>query len=84
MRHNDFVTYSISCLHNLMIISGAFYYVLGNVSPRYRSQLKGIQLVCMAPVSALKKQGIDAIMKPIVEDIKKLEKVLYMYMHVFL
>ena len=53
-----------------------FYYLLGNINPRYRSQLKAIQLVAIANVSVIETHGVDAVLKPVVEDIKKLEKVI--------
>ena len=40
--------------------------------PRHRSQLSAIQLVCIAKTCIIKKYGIDAILKPLVEDIKEL------------
>ena len=51
-----------------------FYYLLGNISPQFRSQLKAIQLVCVAPALVVKSHGIDAVLEPFVEDMK-LEKV---------
>ena len=51
-----------------------FYYLLGNVRPKFRSQLKVIQLVAVVKASVIENNGIDAILKPLVEDIRKLEK----------
>ena len=51
-----------------------FYYLLGNVKPKYRSQLKVIQLVAVANSSVIDRNGIDAILTPVVDDIKSLEK----------
>lgn len=59
----------------LFVASGMFYYLLANISPQYRSQIKAIQLVCVAPSSAVTNHGVDAILEPFVEDVKKLEKV---------
>ena len=52
-----------------------FYYLLGNIRPRYRSQLKAIQLVAVVNTSIIDSNGIDAVLAPLVNDIKKLEKV---------
>ena len=52
-----------------------FYYLLGNIRPRYRSQLKAIQLVAVVNTSIIDSNGIDAVLAPLVDDIKKLEKV---------
>ena len=57
-------------------ITAMFYYLLGNIRPRYRSQLKAIQLVAVVNTSIIDSNGIDAILAPLVDDIKKLEKVI--------
>ena len=54
---------------------GAFYYLLGNCSPRFRSKIRNIQLLLLAKYSTVSEFGIDAMIKPIVEDIQKLESV---------
>lgn len=51
-----------------------FYYLLGNIRPRYRSQLKAIQLVAVVNASIVESSGIDAVLTPLV-DVKNLEKV---------
>ncbi len=53
-----------------------FYYLLGNVRPRYRLQLKAIQLAAIANASIIETQthGVDAVLEPVVDDIKQLEK----------
>lgn len=53
-----------------------FYYTLGNLSPKYRSLLKAIQLACVAPVSVVNKYGVDAVLAPVVQQLKKLEQVI--------
>lgn len=58
-----------------MFITAMFYYVLGNIRPRYCSQLKAIQLAAVVNTSIIDSNGIDAILAPVVDDIKKLEKV---------
>ena len=66
-------------LHNNILIPlinvGAFYYLLGNMSPVFRSKIQNIQLLLLAKYSSVTTFGIDHLMKPIVEDIKKLESV---------
>ena len=61
-----------------------FYYLLGNISPRYRSRLKMIQLVHVINAEVMKEHGVDTILKPLISDIQKLEKVsnLFMIKHV--
>ena len=53
-----------------------FYYTLGNLSPKYRSFLRAIQLACVAPVSVVNKYGVDAVLAPVVQQLKKLEQVI--------
>ena len=52
-----------------------FYYMLGNIDPRYRSNLHVIQLLCVVPTPLLKKYGINEILEPFMTDIKDLESV---------
>ena len=52
-----------------------FYFLLGNIRPAFRSQLKAIQLVAIANTSVVEMNGIDAILEPLIDDIKLLEKV---------
>ena len=61
-----------------------FYYLFGNISPRYRSRLKMIQLVYVINAEVMKEHGVDTILKPLISDIQKLEKVsnLFMIKHV--
>lgn len=51
---------------------GAFYFTLGNFSPERRSNLGHIYLVALAKTVYIKKYGINAVLKPIVADIRKL------------
>ena len=52
--------------------SGCFYYVLGNISPKYRSRLSLIQLVALVKTKHIKEHSMNVILEPIVADIKKL------------
>ena len=60
-----------------MYIIGAFYYAIGNLSPRLRSKVKHIQLLLLAKYSSVQEFGIDRLLQPIVKDIKQLESVSY-------
>ena len=73
-------TYSTrECMHNgidtLCADSGAFYYLLGNLSPHFRSKIHNIQLLLLAKYSTVSEFGIDRMLEPIVEDVRKLESV---------
>ena len=47
-----------------------FYFVIGNVVPMFRSKVRRIQLAAIAKSELLKKYGMNAILEPIVADIK--------------
>ena len=51
---------------------GMFYFTLGNLSPKYRSYLPNIQLVAIVKASFISIYGMDKILQPIVDDVKKL------------
>lgn len=48
------------------------YFTLGNIRPRFRSRLSAIHVVSIVSHPDLQKYGIDAVIKPFIEDIKKL------------
>lgn len=52
--------------------AGAFYFTIGNISPKYRSRLSSIQLLALVKSTLISTYGIDMILKPFVDDIKKL------------
>lgn len=64
------------------VCTGAFYFMLGNISPCFRSKISNIQLLLLAKYSMVVEFGIDRLLEPIVEDIKKLESVGVAYMYV--
>ena len=64
--------YSIVIMH-----VGVFYYQLGNISSKYRSSLKSIHLVTITKSTIIKKYGPDEILKPFMNAIKELEKVIH-------
>ena len=66
------------CLYALLH-AGCFYFVLGNIHPKYRSTLRSIQLVALAKVMHIKEYGLHSILQVIVDDICKLEKVQFSY-----
>ena len=58
-----------------MIFLGCLYYTLGNIHPKFRSSLKCIQLLSIVRHSYVVEYGIDVILEPVVEAVKKLEEV---------
>ena len=61
------ISYASICLY-----VGAVYYMLGNIKPRLRSSIHGIQLLLLAKYTTLEEYGIDTILDPFVEDLHKL------------
>lgn len=55
-----------------LFFTGTFYFILGNIQPKYRSSYKMIQLAALCKVSYINKYSMDAVLKPIVNDLKKL------------
>ncbi len=55
-----------------ILISGIFYFTLGNIPPSARSKLSSINLLAITKEKHLKKYGMDTILKPIVNDLKRL------------
>ena len=49
--------------------AGAFYFMLGNLSPRLRSITRGIQLLILVNYMVIVNHGIDNILKPLVKDL---------------
>ena len=67
--HPSDLIYSLSPpLYNIAV----FYFVLGNIPPLFHSKVSRIQLATIAKSEHLKKYGANTILKPIIEDIKKL------------
>ncbi|CAG2253594.1 unnamed protein product [Mytilus edulis] len=52
---------------------GAFYMLLANLPPKYRSQLHVIQLVAMVEAIHLKTFGFKKVLQPLIQDLKVLE-----------
>ena len=51
---------------------GCLFFTLGNIRPQYRSSFKAIFLLGIAKSQDIKTYGIDAFLKPFVEDLKTL------------
>lgn len=53
-----------------------FYYTLGNISPKYRSTERCIQLLAVLKSTVLQLHGPDLVLKNFMKDVNKLEQVL--------
>ena len=52
-----------------------FYYTVGNISPKHRSNLKFVQLLAILKSNQLKKYGISAVLQSFMDDLNQLESV---------
>lgn len=73
--HKIGTEFLIMNIRNLFLYTGAFYFTLGNCSPKLRSDLRSIQLVALVKNSLIKKYGMNTVLKPIVKDLKALVSV---------
>ena len=64
--------YIIITILNLI---GVVYYTLGNIDPKLRSSLKCIQLLSIAKYEYIRTHGVEELLKPIINDVLKLEQV---------
>lgn len=53
---------------------GWFYMLLGNLPPKFRSQLYGIQLVALCLSSSIKCSGFQNVLEPFINDLHILER----------
>lgn len=49
---------------------GAFYFTIGNIHPKVRSKISAIQLLAVVKSTHLKKYGMNAILRPIIDDVE--------------
>ena len=57
-------------------IIGLFYYFLGNITPKLRSVLKSTFLLACVTSKNAEKYGLQPILKPFIEEVNMLTKVL--------
>lgn len=53
---------------------GGFYMLLGNLPPKYRSQLYCFQLVTLCLGSTIKCDGFQKVLEPFISDLHELER----------
>ncbi len=59
-----------------------FYYMLGNLRPELRATQRSVQLIACVTNSNIVKYGFEPILKPFIDDVKKLSEVLYMHVYI--
>ena len=50
-----------------------FYYMLGNISPYLRSQIRAIQLLAVCKTQVVERYGVDVILESFMNNLKILE-----------
>ena len=59
-----------------VLLTGLFYYTLGNLEPRFRSSLKSIQLIAVVTTKNLNEYGFEKVLRPFIKDMNMLSKVI--------
>ena len=70
----------VCCLLYCACSLGLYYFVLGNIPPSFGSKVKYIQVVAIAKTEHVKQYGCNAILKPLVDDVKKLVSELHCFL----
>ena len=59
----------------IILFVGAFYYVLGNLHPKFRQRLSVIQLLALVKSTYIKQYGMKSILHHLLKDFHELDKV---------
>lgn len=70
-------THDCQCWLTCELFLGIFYFTLGNLRPKFRSRLSAIHIICLVSHRNLSTYGIDAVIRPFVDDVKKLVSLSY-------
>ena len=75
LYYDDFTITNPIGTHSRKYKLSAVYFRLGNLHPKYRSQLDNIQLLALAQYhSVVAQHGLAALLKPVIDDIQILER----------
>ena len=66
---------SIIDLFIFMTFTGAFYYTLGNLHPKYQQQLSNIQLLALVKSSVIKEYEMKTVLPHVIKDFNALQLV---------
>ncbi len=71
--------YFIVCMFSLftLVIVGIFYFTLLNLHPKLRSKYTAIHLMALCNTSYIDKYSMNAVIRPFVDDLKKLVRVFH-------
>ena len=56
----------------ILFTVGIFYFTIGNLLPKFHSKLASIQLIAIVKTKILSAYRMEAVLRPIVDDLKKL------------
>ena len=70
-------------IHQILSHVALFYFMLGNLSPMYRSVLSNIHLLCVTKSQALVKYTPEVILESVLNDIQYLEQVYNVYLYTY-
>ena len=73
LYHDDFGIVNPLGNKTVKYKTSGFYFVLGNLSPQYRSRQKDIHLAIMCSSKLISKYGYQEILRPLLDDFRKLE-----------
>lgn len=72
-----------ACMHTCTVLNtGIFYFMLGNLHPRHRSKYCSIHLAAICNKKLISKYSMNAVLAPIVEELKKLVSFCLGHIHV--
>lgn len=69
------VSFRVCALFRISNLTALFYYTLGNISPKYRSTLRCVQLLAVLKSNQLQEYGVSAVLQPFMEDLCSIEHV---------
>ena len=58
------------------LLIGAFYFLLGNMQPKYRQRLNSIKLLALVKSDVLNEHEMNKILEVLITGLKKLEEVM--------
>lgn len=72
MQYNHDRQYVYNGIVECLYLTGFFYFQLANLPPWIRAKINDVMLVAIVHKSLINKYSMQAVLKPIIEDIKKL------------
>lgn len=67
----------VRVVYACFVCAGVFYFMLGNLNPKYRSRYSSINLLALCKRKVMTKYSMSSILRPIIDDLKLLVSRLY-------